>query len=70
MLASTVLYLDDTAFRTASGKTAIEDVRKNFPLEREAEDLITIYRMVSSKPADPPLTIVVIIFCRGKVLAS
>ena len=51
MAGATAVYLDDTKFRTASGQVAVEHVNKNFPLEREAEKLIEVYRQLMSGPA-------------------
>ena len=51
MVAATAVYLDDASLREASGQAAMEHVRKNFPLEREAENLIAVYRQLMSKPA-------------------
>jgi mannosyltransferase len=48
MVAASTVYLDDTSFREASGNTALEHVRENFPLEREAENLIAVYRRLMS----------------------
>ena len=51
MVAATAVYLDDASLGEASGRAAIEHVRKNFPLEREAENLIAVYQRLMSKPA-------------------
>jgi mannosyltransferase len=48
MVAASTVYLDDTSFREASGNRALEHVRENFPLEREAENLIAVYRRLMS----------------------
>jgi len=51
MVAATTVYLDDTPLREASGQAALEHVRENFPLQREAEKLIAVYRHLASKRA-------------------
>ena len=48
MTAAAAVYMDDTPFREASGESAVEHVRKDFPLEREAENLIAVYRELMS----------------------
>ena len=48
MPAAAAVYMDDTPFREASGESAVEHVRKDFPLEREAENLIAVYRELMS----------------------
>lgn len=44
MVAACEPYLDDDALREASSRAALAHARRNFPLEREAESLIAIYR--------------------------
>ncbi len=48
MTAASAIYLDDDTFRDSSGQAALEHVRENFPLEREAEELIAVYRQMMS----------------------
>jgi mannosyltransferase len=51
MITATAVYFDDTSLRKATGQAAAEHVRDNFPLQREAESLIAVYRQLMSKNA-------------------
>jgi len=51
MIAASTRYLDDAALREASGQAAVEHVRRNFPLQSEAENLMAVYRELMSKRA-------------------
>lgn len=44
MITATAPYLDDEARRHAAGQAALTHVTRNFPLEREAEQLNSLYR--------------------------
>ncbi|MBN1588527.1 MAG: glycosyltransferase family 4 protein [Pirellulales bacterium] len=51
MVAGAAPYLADEAMREASGRAALEHVHANFPLRREAESLIGVYRELLGKAA-------------------
>ncbi len=51
MVAACAKYLDDTSLRQASSQAAVDHVRRNFPLQREAESLIAVYRKLMTKTA-------------------
>jgi mannosyltransferase len=46
MVAATTAFMDDEPKRAAASRASVEHVRKHFPLEREAENLIEIYRQL------------------------
>ncbi len=50
LAAATAVYLDDTPLREASGRAAMEHVCRNFPLKREAEGLMSVYRQLAWEP--------------------
>jgi len=53
MASATAVYLDDPSFREASGAAALSHVRENFPLQREAENLESVYqRLLSARTGD------------------
>jgi len=51
MTAATAVYLDDDALRETSGRAALEHAREKFPLRREAERLIEVYRGLMTRKA-------------------
>ena len=53
MIAATVPFLDDADHRQAASEASVGHVRTNFPLEREADNLIAIYRQLMSAPEKP-----------------
>lgn len=48
MVGATARYLDDDSLRKRASQASIDHVRRNFPLEKEAQNLINIYRKLMS----------------------
>jgi mannosyltransferase len=48
MIDATAKFFDDESLRRRTGAAALEHVRRAFPLQREAENLIAIYRTLMS----------------------
>ncbi|REJ67403.1 MAG: glycosyltransferase family 1 protein [Planctomycetota bacterium] len=55
LVAAAAPYLDDEELREQASGTAIEHVRANFPLSREAESLNRIYAELLGQDIDQPL---------------
>ena len=55
MVRATATYLDDDTLRAAAGRASIDHVRREFLLQREAENLIAVYQQLMGPSQRPTI---------------
>ena len=53
LVAATARFMDDQPLREAAGRAGLDHVRKNFQLDQEARNLITVYERLMSAGESP-----------------